>query len=219
MVVAVATPAAAQSTYIGASLVGDFARFSKVDYDDDSPRILWDDGSSDLEALGFNLKIGRALGERWGVELEFARSGEMESRMRPVVLPAELRSLPPQSTLPILIADIQIEQEQRHIGLGALAWVRQDLGARVDLSYLGGVVFSRWETEHDYEVTISRPAIYPPIRNDFTTITYGITPAVGVEAALKLGDAGAVTTGVRLQGTAGRNGWLVRPNVGFRWMF
>ena len=80
--VLLATPAAAQSTYIGGSLVGDIARFGKVEPDETFLRLLPpDDSSIDGETLGFGITAGRALGEQWGVELEFVRSGgDRESR-------------------------------------------------------------------------------------------------------------------------------------------
>ena len=214
--VAIATPAAAQSTYVGASLVGDIARFSKIEYDaDDFARILSAEPSADGEALGFNVKVGRSLGERWGVEFEFARTGTFETGSS-LTLPAAIERL----DLRIPQVTFEYEAERSHLMLAALAFVRQDLGERVDLSFLGGVSFNRVETEQHFNAGDVRIQIFPPITfPGYETIEYGVGPTVGAEAAFKFG-AAAVTTGVRLQSAGpGRGGWLIRPNVGMRWEF
>ena len=51
VVCACAVPAAAQSTYVGAALVGDIARFDKVAAGGGSPRILAESPVDD-EAIG-----------------------------------------------------------------------------------------------------------------------------------------------------------------------
>lgn len=215
LLAAVTTPVAAQSTYVGASLVGDIARFSKIDYDDDDlSRFVGLAPSSDDEALGFNVKIGRAISERWGVEFEYARTGEMKSREYGV-FPA---SLPERLDLTVP-ASFDFESERTHTMMAALAFVRQDLGDRVELSYLAGISFNRVETEHEF--TGPRILIYPPITvPDYETIFYNVGPTVGVESAFKFG-AAAVTAGIRLQtaDAVGGSGWLIRPNVGMRWTF
>jgi opacity protein-like surface antigen len=212
-IVAMAPPAAAQSTYVGGSLVVDIARFSRIDYDDDFARILADEPSLDGEALGFNVKVGRTIGERWGVEFEFARSGELESRNR-VVTPLV------RERLDLVIPPLEFEYsiERSHLTLGALAFIRQDLGDRLELSYLAGIAFNRVETDRDIEVSLPIQ-IFPVVDPDFAAIEYGVGPSVGLEAAFTFGSA-ALTGGVRLQ-TAGesRGSWLIRPNVGLRWTF
>jgi opacity protein-like surface antigen len=219
-------PAAAQSTYIGASLVGDMARYSKIDYedDDDVSRIMMGDDSIDGEALGFNIKVGRAFTDRWGLEFEYARSGEFETNSA-VILPVSLDVMPgarmpslPGGVMPIV--DLGVESERNHMSMSALAFVRHEIGSRFEMSYLGGVAFSRVETETNYNIDVSRFAIYPPIVRGFETIEYTVGPAVGAEAAVKFGESAAVTGGVRLHNLGGgRGGWLLRPNVGFRWTF
>jgi opacity protein-like surface antigen len=215
---ATALPAAAQSTYVGASLVGDIARFNKIDYDDDVfSRIVGNEFSADGEALGFNVKLGRALSERWGVELEFARTGVFETDSRsilPTILTERL-----DVDLRAVTSAFEYQSQRTHTMLAVLGWVRQDLGSRFELSYLGGVSFNRVETEQDYSGP--RILIYPPIAvPDYETTAYGTGPTVGIEAAVKFG-AAAVTGGVRLQSAIGDgpSGWLIRPNVGLRWTF
>ena len=223
---ALAMPAAAQSTYVGASLVGDIARFSKVDVDDDVARVATSLSSMDGEALGFNVKIGRSLGERWGVEFEFARSGEIEHRQWEFATPASPR-LPTLPGLPVVLPPIpdfgfELEAEQQHTSFATLLWVRQELGDRVELAYLGGLAFSRVEVDQDLQITDDRLAQWAlSILPNYTTVDHGVGPAVGLEAEIKFGDHAAATAGVRLHGTnvAGRNGWLIRPLAGLRWRF
>jgi opacity protein-like surface antigen len=219
---AIGAPAAAQSTYIGGSLVFDIASFDQVEYDDDLPRITGTATSVDGEAVGFNLRIGRALGERWGLEFEFARSGQFENQ-ESYGLPflTDFGILPPELTiLPIPEFQFEIESEQRYTSYGALAWVRQNLGERVDLTYLGGVMFNHAEVEQDVRLTDPRLIQWVPIP-ETSVIEYSISPAVGIDAGFKLGDAAAITAGLRLHGVSasGRTGLLLRPNVGVRWTF
>jgi hypothetical protein len=211
--VAAGSPAAAQSTYVGASLVGDIARVSKIDADDaDLARIIGGQPDADGEALGFNVKVGRAFTERWGLEFEFARTGTFENSASlavPALVPERLE---------LRIPPFEYEVERSHTMFAALAFIRQELGERVELSYLGGVSFNRVESEQEF--TGPRILIYPPVTlPNYEIIEYGVGPTVGLEAAFKFGPA-AVTTGVRLQSAAaGRSGWLIRPNVGMRWTF
>ena len=218
----VATPAAAQSTYVGGSLVFDLARFDTVEYGDDLPRITANTSSFDGEAVGFNLRVGRALGERWGLEFEFARSGQFEDQQS-FGLPflADFGILPPElAILPIPDFQYEIENEQRYTSYGAWAWVRQNLGERVDLTYLGGLMFNRAEVEQNVSLTDPRLAQWISVITDLSLTEYSISPAVGIDAGLKFGDRAAITAGLRLHGvTAGRTGLLLRPNVGVRWAF
>jgi opacity protein-like surface antigen len=211
---AAATPAAAQSTYVGAALVGDIGRFSRVDYGDDTfRRYVGGDTSSDGEAIGFNVRLGRAITDRWGVELELARTGDFTSRTG-FAIPA----LRPER-LDLTIAPFDYETERSQTMVAALAFVRQELGERVEFSYFGGVSFNRVKAVQEF--TGPRILIYPPIViPDIETIFYNVGPSVGFESAFKFG-AAAVTAGIRLQtadAPAG-GGWLVRPNVGMRWTF
>lgn len=219
------TPAAAQSTYVGASLVGDIARFTKVNYDNDTPRILGD-LSIDGEAIGFNVKVGRAFTERWGLEFEYARSGTFEDNF-PQFLPAWtterlLPTLPSGTVVSIPSFDLDVTSERHHMSMSALAFVRQDVGERVELSFLGGIAFNRISTKTDYDVDIRGLANNLPIfLDDIEAIEYHAGPSVGAEAAFKLGDSAAITGGVRLHAVSGsgRSGWVIRPNVGMRWQF
>lgn len=224
-----AAPAAAQSTYVGASVTGDIVRFGKVETEGAISRALAVvDVSRDGEAIGFGVTAGRALGERWGVELEFARSGEIENEFS--------RSLAASPTLPIIPGlilptpfpplpgpDIQIETETelRLTTLSALLWARQELGERVELAFLGGVSFIHSDLESRLNITGRGLALIAPFPLETTSTEFHTGPAAGVDAIIKFGDRTAVVAGVRLIGLPGESlgGWLIRPSAGVRWRF
>ena len=60
--------AQAQSTYVGASVLADIARFSSGGFGE----------SSGAEAFGGAIRVGTGVTERWGIDLEFTRPGEIE---------------------------------------------------------------------------------------------------------------------------------------------
>jgi hypothetical protein len=64
------THAAAQAPYVGAAVLTDVVRSSGTR----------DQQPGDGETIGGALRVGTSLGERWGVELEFVRSGETDWR-------------------------------------------------------------------------------------------------------------------------------------------
>lgn len=217
---AVATPAAAQSTYIGGSAVFDIARFDKVEFDDDLRRFAGTATSADGEAVGFNVRIGRALGERWGLEFELARSGSIENRASfGVPFLTDFALLPPEIAI-LPVPDYELETKQRYMGYGTWAWLRQDVGDRIDLTFLGGLMFNRAQVEQDVRVNDPRFAQWISIVPNMTVTEYSISPAAGIEAGFEVSDAAAITAGFRLHGvTAGRTGLLLRPSVGVRWSF
>ncbi len=107
--------------------------------------------------------------------------------------------------------------------VSTLAFVRQAVGERVDLVYLGGLGFSR--VVHEIEFGIPRPRLTagrPAVSSNSTRTTqYGVGPIVGVEARIGMTEHARLVAGVRLHalGQSLVNGWLVRPNVGLGWMF
>src|SRR5688572_27676183 len=58
----------AQSTYVGASVQADIARFSSAGFGD----------SPGGEAFGGAIRVGTGVTDRWGIDLEFTRPGEIE---------------------------------------------------------------------------------------------------------------------------------------------
>ena len=220
-----ATAASAQSTYVGASFIGEFARYSGVDIDDDddslSSIISVNDLSRSGETVGFDLRIGRAITDRWGVEFGYARGGTIEKERSNRI---GLRFLNPPVTFPptLGIPDIEFEQraELQHTTFDTVAFVRQELGSWVDLAVLGGVSFSRVEMEQSVRITDQRLVQFAPLLPfppAAEVVSYDVGAVVGAEAIMAIGDRAAVTAGARLQGVPG--GWLIRPSVGLRWVF
>jgi hypothetical protein len=124
------------------------------------------------------------------------------------------------STSVIPIRFVQSDIRQSHSDFDAVIWGRQAVGARVDLVYLGGVVFSRERTEitQNFPTILGLFAPLPP-NSTFrsTTISYGTRPLAGVEARIGFTSHVRLIPGVRLQGIA--DGWLLRPYVGLGWFF
>jgi hypothetical protein len=226
---AIATPAAAQNTYIGGSLIGEFARYGGADIDDGGrvPTIV-EPLSRSGETIGFDLRVGRSLGEHWGVEFSYARGGSHEQRRTQRLLPfltsspafdptTIIRGLPTLPTLPFPDFEFELRSEQQHTTFDTVVWLRQEVGDRVDLVFLGGASFNRVELEQNVSIGDMRLAISLPAPTEIETVTYGVAPVVGAEAVIDLTDRAAVTGGARLHGVSG--GWLIRPSVGLRWRF
>jgi hypothetical protein len=220
-------PAAGQtspSTYIGVSLIGEFAHFGGVDVDDADLRAATGLGRSmNGKTLGVGVVLGRALGERWGVEFEFVRGGTIKERHSQVIglgVPGVATGVGPTVGIPPNF-EFAFESEQRHTTFGAIAWARQELGARVDLSFLGGVSFNRVEAEQEITAAVSGSAMAIAFPRESNTVRYGVGPVVGVEAAIDIAEHVALTGGVRVRGlnVTGLSGWLVQPAAGLRWVF
>ena len=225
-----ATPAAAQSTSIGVTVNWDLARFSRIDFDGEPSIATPIEDSLDGEALGFSVNVRRAIGDDWGVALEFSRTGEIESSTTRRITPLRtggatfIPSLPGVTQIPNLLPpifdfDFVLRTEQQHQTVAALAWVRPEVGARFDLSYTGGITFVRSELEREYTITDPRFALFIAPA-DLSTIDLNVGAMVGADADFELTDHTAFTAGVRLQSLrSGRSGWLIRPAVGVRWTF
>jgi hypothetical protein len=213
-----AAPAFAQSTTITASLTGDVIRSTRSET---RPAPLVDLSTIDGEALGFNVAVARAIGDRWGVAIEFGRTGEIETR-RQVEFDPRISARPSLVPPGIPIPDFSfVSTSELELTLvSALAWAKHDAGERVELSYAAGITFSQSESERDFEITDPRLAIWA-VPAGLETTEYRYSPVVGMDAAIELTDRTAVTAGVRLHGieVQGVSGWLVRPAVGVRWSF
>lgn len=202
--VLVAGPAFAQSTYVAAGIGADVFRPDRVDV-----RGV-DDLSTGGEAVAVSARVGTAVTDRWGVELEYTRAGEIERELRRV-LPVP-RFSQSEST---------IHLTRRTTTLDAVAWVAQTVSSRIDLIYLGGIAFSRMVEEMEFELT-SRAGVAPIVFPTSTrTTTYGTGPVAGVEARVQLTARAMLMPGVRLHGVGGDagGGWLVRPSVALGWRF
>src|SRR5262245_6307151 len=121
-----ATGASAQP-YVGGSILVDIVHTSGPV--DDPP------GSG--EAIGGGLRIGVALQQHWGVDLEFARSGDIE--WQPDVRILATTIFPPTTIFPTP----QLTYETQLSTLTTMLWWRQEVNDRFDLVYLGGAAFTR----------------------------------------------------------------------------
>lgn len=228
-----AAPASAQ-TYVSAGLTGDIVRVSHTE----SPTFDGEFGSG--EALGFALRVGTSITDRWGVELEFARPSEIEVDGTPGAMPlgsssfvwSSSESVPPGPNTPgftIITPDqlpvpfaFSLRSAHRNTTVGTTAWVKQQLWDRASMVYLGGVAFHRAETEIEYSFNlrpipgIPPPRILPPPFSS-ETITYSVRPVVGVEARIEMTDHLQIVPGMRLHGL--QSGVLVRPSVALGWQF
>jgi hypothetical protein len=217
----------AQSTYVGAALVGDVLRSTHTESS------VGPDNLTDGEAIGFALRVGTPLGSRWGVELEFARPGEIEtefsgsiplaSGIDSLALLQTSRVVSPGVILPQIFPPIlpyRLRSTQRYSTLSTSAWFNQSLSSRVSLVYLAGMGFYRatLETDSRFEIlaAISTvPAGFPSITTK--TVNYGVRPVAGLEARIKLTEHADLVPGIRLHGL--ENAWLLRPAVGLAWNF
>jgi hypothetical protein len=208
----------AQTTFVSGSLTGEIARFSFVTVDP-SPYVFPYELSSDGEALGFGVSVARALGERWGVALEFVRAGTMiRDDRRDLSFPNAF--FPP---LPPAIFERRLEQQR--LSWNTTAWFSQEVGTRVDLTFLAGASFTRTNYRDNSIFLVS--GLVPAIPSQFLpppvtrTTEYGVDPVVGMDAGFRLTDHLAIVAGARMQtgGIAARRGWLLRPSVGARWGF
>jgi hypothetical protein len=216
----------AQSTYVGAALMGDVLRSTHTELANGP------DNSTDGEAIGFTLRVGTPLGSRWGIELEFARPGEIESEFSgsiplasgiDFVALTQISRVPPDVTLPQIFPPIlpyRLRSAQRHSTLSTSVWFNQSLSPRVALVYLAGIGFYRATYESDSRFEIlpainTVPTGFPSITTK--TVNYGVRPLAGLEARIKMTDQLDLVPGIRLHGL--ENAWLLRPAVGLAWNF
>jgi hypothetical protein len=215
VLILIAAPAARAQPYVGASFVADVVRGS---------------GSSDQqgnsgEALGAALRVGTSLGERWGVELEFARSGDRE--WRPDV--RILAGLTPD-TLSLLgidrniataifpVPDISIRAQLST--LTPSIWWRQRVGDRVDLVYSAGASFTRTSMESRYEISPILPArgqVAPTAIYAQEFVDYRTGVAVGFDAAIAMTEHARLVPAIRM--LAFGDSWVIRPSAGLQWRF
>lgn len=223
LLVSFAAPLRAQSIYVGGTIGADVSRVSHTDsiYTAATP--------NGNETFSGSLRVGSAVGQNWGVELEFVQSAQSHNTVAPSVLPLATSTAIGLATgsfsfssalpnaIPIRFPDTDIRQ--RHSDLDALIWGRQRAGGNVDLVYLGGVAFSRERVEvrQNFPTAIALLAPVPNGSFRSTTINYGTRAVAGIEARVAFTSHVRLMPGVRLQGIA--DGWLLRPYVGLGWFF
>jgi len=226
-----AASARAQSTYIAAGVGADVFRPGGVEV------VGRDDWTAGGEAVAFSARIGTAVTDRWGVELEFTRAAKIERELRrgfPVPLLRNVVVAPGPALFPVWndastwnlqapTLESTTRISRRNATLDAVLWVAQPIGSRVDLVYLGGIAFTRAVEKMQFTLgprTPFSPTIVVP--NSTRTTTYGAGPVAGLEARVRLTDHVLLMPGVRLHGIGGDTGtaaWLVRPAVGLGWQF
>jgi hypothetical protein len=223
----------AQGTYVSASVFGDFVRAAHVDY----AGLVEPAGSG--EAVGVALRAGTPLGGAWGVEVEYARPGEIENDATPRVLPlaqptltvtnlgdlAGVSPLLPEIFAPTVLP-YSIRTSARHTTLSTALWLQQQFSARFAMVYLGGMAFYRSEHEYEYQITFPRllpsvaglaSSLVAPSSFRSESVAYGVRPLVGVESRIGMTEHAHLSAGVRLQASSGI--WLIRPSIGVGWMF
>lgn len=203
-----AAPALAQEPYVGVALVGNIVRSSGF-------------GDADGETLGWSLRAGTPIGERWGVDTEFVYPGAVDSTTSIEPFLTGARFVSPSPGLLSLPTLFQESRSSRHSTLSATGWVRQRAGDRTELMYHGGVVFALFERtlQVRYPELPAFPGL-PPIRLpniDTSTRSYGVGPLVGMDARVRMTDHLRLVPGVRLTGFDGL--LIVRPAVGLHWVF
>jgi hypothetical protein len=206
----------AQSTFVSASLLGEIGRFSVAEVEP-NPILPTVDAKVDGEAIGFGLAIERAVGERWGVSLEFTKAGAISGEDS-YELPFTIAIFPP---LPPI--EIRRTFEHERYAVNPMAWYAQPVGDRLELAFLAGVSFLHTDFTQSQTATVPALAlIRPDIIVPRTTISeYSVEPIVGVDARIRFTDRLAIVPGVRLQSASagGRPGWLIRPGVAVRFGF
>jgi hypothetical protein len=210
LLVLFAASASGQSVYVAGTIGADVSRVNHTD------SVFSPATPNGSETFSGSLRVGSAIGQSWGVELEYVQSARSHDQVASSVLPLATSGAP-ANVIPIRAPETDIRQS--HSDLDAIIWGRQRAGAKVDLVYLGGVAFSRERVE----ITQSFPiviALLPPVPNGMlrtTTISYGTRPLACVEARIRFTSHVSLIPGVRLQGIA--DGWLLRPYVGLGWFF
>jgi len=212
---AVATAASAQSPYVGASLVGDITRVSHS---------VYDGSSGEGETFAGALRVGTSLGQQWGVELEFARSGKVDATPEFSILADTASFTFGDTPIPSIFPVPQIEAERQLSTIATLLWWSHDVSSRVSLVYLGGVAFTREKSEirisyGDFILPPGIPGgILPPPRSiDQESVSYGADVAVGFEGRIGMTEHLHLTPGIRLHTIS--SGWSIRPGVGLQWRF
>jgi hypothetical protein len=219
-----ATPALGQTVYVGAAAGSDTTLASQVETS------LFPNPDAGGTVPAFAGRIGVALADQWGIELEVSHSLALETRFeesrsslsRSVISSGVITNIGqigsislPQSTL---------DSEQRTTSLNAVGWFRHPLSSRVELAFLGGAAFYRTVNEQrmsfDFLPQIPGfPQLFPPIVRDQSSrfVAYGVGPLVGAEAWIAFGDHVRVVPGVRLSSFSSQ--WSVRPSAAFTWVF
>jgi hypothetical protein len=221
LVICVSSTASAQSAYVGASLFGDIIRVSGSSYGN---------FSGNGETFGGALRAGMPLGSQWGVELEFARSGEIDASPEYQILPAGVEGFIGSGSFDfspdgqVIFPIPQITSERQLSTIMTALWWNHEISDRISLAYLGGVSFTR--TALNFRVSYDNFPLFPlggvpfPLPRpviESESVAYDADVAVGLEGRIGMTEHLRLIPGVRLQTAAG--GWAFRPGVGLQWLF
>jgi len=221
--VLLAAPAWAQSPYVAGAIGAEIVRSTSVE----SSGSTFDNGNG--ESWSGALRVGALVTPRFGVELEFLRAAAIEDGGNGPVIAADIPRGVGSLVANGIVSNTAIfpivsqQTRMRTNTVSTLAFVRQAVGERVDLVYLGGLGFSR--VVHEIEFGIPRrllPAGQPIAPSHRTRTTrYGVGPIVGAEARIDMTEHARLIAGVRLHalGQSLVDGWLMRPSVGLAWAF
>jgi opacity protein-like surface antigen len=218
MLLMLAAPASAQSTYVGGSLFGEIGRFGGSEVEEGVGITFVEEVSRNGESAGFDARLGRLFGERWGAEFSVAYGGSLEhefTRRFDIGLPAF--PIPIQPIFPIDGFEYRIVSKAQHTTFDSVAFFRQPLSDRVDLAVGGGVSFARRHTGQTLAFTDDRLVQVIGLPPLVETTEYQTGPVVSAEVLFDVTARAAISAGLRAHGVDG--GWLLRPAVGLRWSF
>ena len=214
-----ASPALAQSAYIGGALIADVVRFS-------GPGEGSVTGSG--EAIGGAIRVGVPLGAQWGLDLEFTRSGEIETQPEVNILATLVTGGGIPGFIPTIFPPPDVRNRQRLSTLASTIWWRHTVSERFDLQYLGGVAFNR--VARELRIQFAQPDINLPgfpggipgvisiPAFEQESVSYGAGAIVGMDGRVRMTEHLQLVPGVRLQ-TVSPEGWVVRPAIGLHWNF
>ena len=205
--------ARAQSPYVAGTIGADVSRFGHTD------STFSTTPTTDSEVISGSVRVGTSVGQNWGVELEFVRSGNSRGQTAPPVPLPFAGAVPNTPSGAVSVIAFETDVRQSHYDFDTVAWVRQAAGRKVDLVYLGGVAFSHQRVEISQTFPTVVRALLPVPGNSFRTtiVDYSTRPLVGAEARIGLTSHVRLIPGVRLQGLT--DGWLLRPYAGLGWFF
>jgi hypothetical protein len=220
----------AQSVYVGGAIGAEMVKTSSTE----SGGATYDSGSG--EALAGAIRVGTFITPRFGVELEHFRPGEIETELGGAIYLAGLGSPSAVSWSSIGegrpvggISDLSFPSiigqttRVRTSTTSALLTVRQPLGRRVGLVYLGGVGFSRVVRQIDYGFGGFILPLAPSIQRSYSTrmTQYAAGPVVGAEVRAGMTEHAQVVAGLRMHtlGQSVVDGWMIRPSIGLSWTF
>jgi hypothetical protein len=236
-------PSAFAQSYVAGLIGADVVR-SSVAETTAGPLVVTPPPTATGEPLSGALRVGTFLGGRWGVELEFARTANIdrETTARPPFnilatdLVSQLSGFVPGGVqtigqpIPTIFPPITIETRYRlrenYTTLSPTAWITQTFGDSFELAYLGGVAFTRARSTFDLTITritatAPTPIVLPPPTGTTLRRTiYDVTPVAGVEGRFALTEHVRLLAGLRAQGltSSGGSGWAIRPSVGLGWV-